>query len=569
MLRNRNRQEQCSNMNLQLPVRKKITNSSFNTRPDAVRVWVDELPLINPEKSRKLLEHALLQINQLSITSSDRYETLELLATSAICVADAMKRVFLAKPIPLRGNNLSLATQTAELYNQMATGYRILVDDTGDDDSQNFYLTQAVHRSLRYLSEVLLTNYQIYLQYPDGLWKTIHSLYALAEQHGITTIPVTDNTLSTPATSTISTVYKQVLLMSLACPYRLRQKEIHFVYNALLDWADITRLYQMGDAETPGLFAVNLNADYPPSYRVLNHNITQVQLWRILDTTSMADRIRDTLDKQPGNGNRHIGIGDTNILQRLMLAWGVMPARRFARHTKSAEVALLVGLNAIHQHVMGPEGRSSGKEQANEEPRYLQDPTFEAATTFRTTRSADDGQGIVTPEIARTQQSRNKHNTVIPRIESWKMANISAGGYSLLWDSDDSSSAQVGELVAIIEQDDLVGGEWQLGVVRWMKGTKAYGLELGIQMLSPNARAVWAYAEDTDLSVGGKVQGMLLPEIKMIQQPTSLLLPTLPFRAGSTTQLESAGSLQNIKLTRQLENTGRFAQYHFSASISD
>jgi hypothetical protein len=88
-------------------------------------------------------------------------------------------------------------------------------------------------------------------------------------------------------------------------------------------------------------------------------------------------------------------------------------------------------------------------------------------------------------------------------------------------------------------------------------------------MLSPNARAVWAYAEDTDLSVGGKVQGMLLPEIKMIQQPTSLLLPTLPFRAGSTTQLESAGSLQNIKLTRQLENTGRFAQYHFSASISD
>ncbi len=102
-----------------------------------------------------------------------------------------------------------------------------------------------------------------------------------------------------------------------------------------------------------------------------------------------------------------------------------------------------------------------------------------------------------------------------------------------------------------------------------MKCTTAYGLELGIQMLSPSAQAVWAYVEDTGLSTGRKMQGMLLPEIKMLRQPTSLLLPTLPFRAGCITTLESAGSLQNIRLTRQLENTGSFAQYHFSTAIND
>ncbi len=425
--------------------------------PDAVRVWVDELPLINPEKSRALLEDALKQINSLGITTRNRHETLELLATSVICVAEAMKKVFLAKPIPLQGNNLLLATQTVELCNQMATGYRILVDDTGHDDSQTFYLTLAIHRSLRYLSEILLTNYQIYLQYPEGLWKTINSLYALAEQHGITTQPITDNTLPTPAPSTISTVYKQILLMSLACPYRLRQKEIHFVYNALMDWADRTRLYDMEGEQTPGLFAVNLNADNPPSYRVLNDKVTQGHQWRILDTTSMAEQIRDILDKQPGNGNRHIGIGDTNILQRLMLAWGVMPARRFARHTKSAEVGLLVGLNAIHRRIMQPEAGSSGRQETIEDLHYLQDPTFEASTTFRIHPFADSGQRIVTTEKTRAQTSRIEHTTDTPRIESWKMANISAGGYSLLWDSDDSSNARVGELVAVIEQDNLMG----------------------------------------------------------------------------------------------------------------
>jgi len=65
------------------------------------------------------------------------------------------------------------------------------------------------------------------------------------------------------------------------------------------------------------------------------------------------------------------------------------------------------------------------------------------------------------------------------------------------------------------------------------------------------------------------MQGILLPEIKMLSQQTSLLLPTLPFRAGCNATLLTAGSMQNIKLTQQLENTGSFAQYHFSTAIND
>ncbi|MGB5717027.1 MAG: hypothetical protein WBN81_08025, partial [Gammaproteobacteria bacterium] len=186
-------------MDLQLPIRRKITNSSFDTRTEVVRTWVDELPLINAEKSWSLLVNALKEINSLSISTKNRLEALELLATSVICVAETMKKAFLAKPIPLRDHNLKLARQTVELCNQMATGYRILADDLDHDDRQTSHLTLAIHRSLRYLSEILLTNYQVYIQYPEGLWKTINSLYALAEQHDITTQPVTDTTLSKPA----------------------------------------------------------------------------------------------------------------------------------------------------------------------------------------------------------------------------------------------------------------------------------------------------------------------------------------------------------------------------------
>ncbi|MEN8205699.1 MAG: hypothetical protein ABFS24_06780 [Pseudomonadota bacterium] len=555
-------------MDLKLPGRKKPTDSSFNTKPDVIRAWVDELPLINTGKSWALLEDALKQINSLSIPTRNRHETLELLATSVVCVTETMKKVFLAKPIPLKGNNLLLATQTVELCKQMATGYRILVDDLGHNDSQASHLALAIHRSLRYLSEILLTNYQLYIQYPEGLWKTINSLYALAEQHDITTQVVTDTTLSTPSESTISTVYKQILLLSLACPYRLRQKEIHFFYNALMDWADISQLRCMEGSHVRGLFAVNLNADNSPSYLTLNESTTPDHHWRILDTTSMSDRIRDILDKQPGNANRYTGIGDTDILQRLMLAWGVMPRRRFARHPKSAKVGLVVGLNAIHRRVMGPEIEANSREETIGDQHYLQDPTFEAVNTLKTNRLADDGRRIVTAGKKQLRGSRNEDLMDTSRIEAWKMANISAGGYCLLLDGVDASTAQVGELAAITEQDNLNGDAWHLGVVRWIKCSDEYGLELGTQMLSPSAQAVWACLDEAGVRSGSKMQGILLPEIKALKQQASLLLPTLPFRAGCLATLQTADTLENIRLTRQLENTGSFAQYHFSAAVN-
>ena len=79
-------------MDLQLPDRRKPTGSSFDTKPDVIKAWVDELPLINPGKSRALLNDALIQINSLSMPARNRHETLELLAASVVCVTETMKK---------------------------------------------------------------------------------------------------------------------------------------------------------------------------------------------------------------------------------------------------------------------------------------------------------------------------------------------------------------------------------------------------------------------------------------------------------------------------------------------
>ena len=551
-------------MEIQLPQRRKPGRQSFNTNGEVVRAWINDLPLTNTVKNLELIAEALEEINQLDLPVQNRLEVLESFVTPVMCVTGALKTLYLGKPLPLEDINLGRATRVLDLFNQMATGYRILISDLDAMVKPGSFLATAIHRALRYLCEILLNNFQIYVQYPDGLWLAIHTLYAQAEQRGITSRSVTDTTLPTPDHSSIETIYKQILLLSLACPYRLRQNEMHHVYSALVKWVGSSHLYHINDAEARGLFAINLSSDEPPIYCAIKEgNLTDGQ-WYILDTTEMADRMRAVLSEQSAATNGRPGTDNTGTMQRLMLTWGVMPKRRFSRYRQDSHIKLVVGLDSIHRMVAEPvneqAGDDTGMSEAIDDKQYLKDPTIEQETSFSTERPAD-GPGNFTDNLLKGAYSvttRTEQN-----IESWKMCDMSAGGYCLLWDSERASSARVGELVALSEGEEDSSSNWQLGVVRWMKFTEEHGLELGIQMLSPGARAISALIHKGKVSTGDKIAGILLPEIKALKQPATLLLPALPFRTGCSSTIDDAGKTEKVQLTRQLENTGSFAQYHY------
>ena len=537
-------------MNLQLPQRVKPGNYSFNTDPAALTAWLNDLPLLNTTRTRELLDGALQQVNALALPAQKRQQALELFTKPVFCTTDALKKKFLNKPLPLNGDTLLYATQTLELLNQLAIGYRILADDLRNNAAERPQLTIAIHRALRCLSEILLTCYQIYIQYPEGIWKIINMLYALADEYNITEQDVTDITLKTPAPGSIETVYKQALLLSLACPYRLRQKEIYIAHSTLMEWANFSQLHHMNDANTHGLFSINLQSDDPPSYRVLGKEDATNSHTRILDTNTMADRIRN---------NPNTGQGNTDTLQQLLLAWGAMPKRQFARQQQDAPIKLTIGLNAIHSLALGPAIDKPETDENIRDKDYLQDPTFESTTKINTNKSP----GNNTVDGHNPFKGAYATDTIkASRVESWKITDISAGGYCLLRDSDEVSCAQVGELVALIEEEHLDPDKWQLGAIRRMKFTEERGLELGVQLLSPGATAVWARPSKDGLNTGDKIQAILLPEIKAIKVQASLLLPSMPFRTDCSATFEYSGNKETVKLTQQLENTGSFTQYH-------
>lgn len=543
--------------------RKSVSKTSISS----VRTWVDNLPLINTDRTVSQLEAALEEISRFNIPATERLAALELLNAPVIHATGTLKKGILGKQFPLRQKDLEKAGKATALYHHMALGYKTLVPLLQKRSEVKTGLVTAIHRAIRYLSEVLIGNFQIYVQYPDGVWKDLHSLYATAERHGLLHLHVTDVTLHKPESTTIEDVYKQILLLSLACPYRLRQSEISNVYALLYQWAPYSKLSRMTAADSSGFFACNLDSDDPPGYLQQQAGEEHGEKWRIFDTAGMGEPVRVAIEAREKAPKHYLDHLEDRILQRLMMSWGVMPKRQFTRHQQHATIDMVLGINAIHHVISGHPPQEQDDEHVQTEVirdrEYLQDPTFERPTRINMHRHATGKGQSWSDNRLRGAYAAGGHAPGKQQdslhIEHWKMQDMSAGGYCLLWDSDEPSSAHVGELVAIRTNDE----HWNLGVIRWMKFTAWRGLGLGIQMLSPGASAIWASICSEKAGSENRMQGILLPDIKGLNQEATLLLPPLPFRTGSLSRLTREGNEERIRLTRQLEDTGSFAQFHF------
>jgi hypothetical protein len=269
-----------------------------------------------------------------------------------------------------------------------------------------------------------------------------------------------------------------------------------------------------------------------------------------------------------------------------MLAWGVMPKQRFSRVKEHSQIIAATGLSSIHYFVSGEVAFNDAAVAPNchsdlgvgaAVPHFQDHAHFEAEAPGDEAGKLPDVwemnyhiEGEALPSSTERAVARAAAGGV--RIDpnhaaqSWKMVNVSAGGYCLLWDNPETTRAQVGELLGIREESDPDTFHWRLGVIRWLKVADKRGLELGVQMLSPGAVAVAARADrKTRTKNEGYARGLLLPEIASIQQRSTLLLPSPPFRVGDTAIVNCHGKDVRVKLTKLVENTGSFAQFQFES----
>ncbi len=566
---------------LQVPARRNPYKGSRDARPSKVEQWLNDLPLANLSETAQQVYQALTDFNGLHMAVHDRLKLMELFRAPVLYIGDALKKHYIGQPLPLPDKSRRIAELARVILTQMIIGYKIVMAEVLAGRTTHLDVKArltAAHRTLSYLGHLLTHAYRVYGPQPSGIWREMHQLYLYAEQSDLHETAVADAEYSLITAATVGEVYRKILLLTLASPYRLRPGEVDLVYAALERWTPYSVL---SDARGPDpsrwLFVTDLDQDKPPTYLAL-HGHKDLLSCRLLDTQNLTSLLREQLAQTRATRARYWQNADTpppqDVLRRLMLAWGVIPKRRFARSKKSSQVMVTVGLSAAHYFISQrtPDATAAPHGARNTPPI---EPVFTRRAHFG---SQPLGASPDVPAFAQAEptdlywkmQARAEQKTAPKtdpaqeyRYQTWVMEDVGVGGYRLRWDSVEPTSARVGEVIAAQELEEVQVHQWAIGVIRWIKcsGTR---LEVGIQILAPSAEALGTLNTKADTQHGSYQRSLLLPQIRAIQQPATLLLPALVNQVGDTIIINSDGKEQRVQLTKLLEDTGAVAQFHFT-----
>lgn len=578
---------------LNIPEQTKPIVGSFNTRPKHVEAWVASLPMANTGESARRIYTALREMNRLAFSEHDRYHDLETFRAPVYHITEALKKYYIHQNLPLSHKNQKIAELAIQLNSEMALGYKCIIEDKLSKTFSRLSrknLTTCIHRAIRYLSNVLLCSYQIYIQHPENTWLQIHRLYLFAEENALHNILVKDHVVTDALQDgTISDIYKQILLLALAGPYRLRQPITDAVYKALEEWGTQCKILPYGEtAEGTSSFIFNLNSDAAPGFFRSDGNIDPT-FCRIIDTTRMTRVLSSAII----SGGSTAGIPEDSM-KRLLIAWTGKSRRTFSRTTKTDETSLTLGLSATHHfidEVIRPMNQdvattcagatatlqvSDAGNQDSDEPDLDSPAHYTSTPVFGISNLDDHTPDVWDPDYTyrvtnarlelvpkETEDQKRKESLYAPF--SCKGVNESAGGYCLLgyleFDSD-ARKVQVGELVGI--RDNAGNGTIQLGigVIRRIKSWRN-GLELGIQKLAPCAEAIATASIPKDGSREKYHRSLALPELTAIKQPPTLITHAWN-QVGDRLIASVHGQKVTIELTKQLESTGVFSQFEFS-----
>ena len=349
-------------------------------------------------------------------------------------------------------------------------------------------------------------------------------------------------------------------------------------------WATECTLLARSNQSPHAHFTINLLGNSPPHSLALSTEQAVTSEYRIIDTNNLAITVQYELKNSadmvtttlPGIEMQRNELSH-DLLRRLLIAWGVVPKRLFPRTHKNEKLHLTLGLSATHKVI------SDGNYNARKDPahypgqtkdKFIQTAQFNSSSIHNINDQQPDIWDMIYPGGSKEQSTTIEQPTMNDsqpgqpteqsyyHIETWAMMNESANGYCIATKATSDTNIQVGELIGLQRSNDGHTWKWGIGVVRWMKYEKEPGLILGVEMLTPDAAAIGIKSAFSD-SDENYQRTLMLPELQAIKQPKTLITGPVPFRVGNQLTMRILGKSMSISLTKQLQNTGFFAQFEF------
>lgn len=566
-------------LGLAVPELVKPDKEHFDLRHKNVDEWLNNLPRANIGETARTVFETLVDINRFKHTHQNRMYFLEASRETVMYVTDAMKRHFVGINAPLPIKNQKIVAATREIHHAMAISYMIAIETYLSSNlffSDNKLLATMIQRALSSLGKVLLTSYQTYSPYPSNIWSEIHKLYASAESHKLLNITIVDDQNIHNVKTNINAEYIRILLLALTSPYRLRHGEAGKIYSVVERWTSKSKLKTPENiTKSNTLFAVNLASDEPPRNYSLVKNIGESEFCRILDSAALTKAIRKDLKHGFKTGETTITSIEMSrpdlsqdLMKRLLIAWCILPKRSYPRSDVDENVQVTLGLTATHQIII------NGTRSANSQS----DDIFNHTASYETNRVKksvadkqpdvwemiyfpNDAEGLESLEEQLHKDQGSKQPPRKHETETWMVLNESARGYCIKSINEPKNRAQVGELIGIHRQSKDLTWKWGVGVIRWLRTEPTNGLMIGVELLTPDAAAIGLRAVSN--AKHDYQRTLMLPELPAVNQPTTLITTAVPYRVGHKLVINILGKEILIRLNKQIQNTGLFAQFQF------
>ncbi len=546
---------------------------------DALNAWLADLPKANLGQSTRALYNAITELNRVRLTPALRLQLLDILRPAIYLASRGLRRHYLNQPVELPEQPQKVARLAHVLHEQLATGYILAAAHTLALGKQSGFsqpmqaVATAAHRAIAEHSQNLLRDYQLYRDPHPGCWATLHQLAKLGNENGVLQTAVADTQCGD---SSLEDAYLRALLLGGSRPNQLRQDHLEKVFQNALGWAASVTL----TAPDQSLLVVDPDSDEGPCYREFAKMMDAA--WLGLDTRHLAQVLaaQHELAEAQALSDRQL---PAELLQHLAQTWSSTSSRGHVRMDVHEPIEIALGMTATHHFIAGEmdfnlllNAQGHSKLAMQEENVFLRPkPTVaETRNSLKGVNPRDVWSSPYEPRVGAMNvsleildyQIREQHQKVSVEKEREKFqsqkverVNVSPGGLCITWPPHSNVQLRNGEIVGIREKTQKI---WSVGIVRWVQLTEV-GPRLGIELLSPTAVPYGARVVNKTGEPGEYQRVLVLPEIKQINQPTTLLAPRLPFRVGQKVSLLRNNKETRVQLTRKINSTAAFNQFEF------
>ena len=520
-------------LNLHIPVIKDNPIIIAETRPQKISQSLLDHIAKNPLDIASHLHSELEILNRQKVSPSSRVQALDTYRPLLISTVQALAESYSSAALPLHDKAKLAASAVESLWLELGYGYKLVLVDLQnqliklgtDKNSAN-----AIQRAMHAVAELALTYYQTYSTPPEHVWSDLHQLYFCAIKLGVQNVKVDEEktVIGSTATvaNTIENTYKHALLISLADPQHLTQKNMRLAAEYLAFHVENAKISIVAPLEiTTSCFIVNLTSNKPPvpySKQKTEPNPDTDILLQTLDLViAIHQNLSSLQNKQlpkdggiPVNANREEYI---DLLTYLIKHWGVTQKRIYNRTKTEDDIEIIAGIPAIH-HYSSLHGDSTGK-------------VISGSTK-------NDVENIAPPS-------------------RWHVVNISAIGMAVRRYPNAEKNIRIGGLLGFKSKNEQ---HWSIGLVRWAACGSKDRLDIGVQLIAPRAQSAMARIDVK----GREEMVLLLAEIVAVKQLATILARVGTFQPARQLSVTYNNSTHIIMLTKIVERSHHFERIQYS-----